>query len=90
MMLNSLVAHMKLKHAMANDTLPDDLDLDYPSLEVVERPIQYALVTIFSLTAALSLTGNITVILVLSLGHRYSTPSLNCFIQNFPSLIQAH
>lgn len=49
-----------------------DLDIDYPSLEAVEAPVQLGLVTLFSLTACLSLSGNLTVIAVLSLGKRYT------------------
>lgn len=48
------------------------IDFDYPSLEVVEPPIQAALVLLFSVTATLSLSGNLTVIVILSLGKRYS------------------
>ena len=44
--------------------------IDYPSLDMVEPPVKTALVWIYSLTAALSVAGNITVIAVLSLGKR--------------------
>lgn len=49
-----------------------DVDIDYPSLEAVEAPVQLGLITLFSLTACLSLSGNLTVIAVLSLGKRYT------------------
>jgi hypothetical protein len=44
--------------------------IDYPSLDMVEPPVKTALVWIYSLTAALSVAGNITVIAVLSFGKR--------------------
>nr|QEE04287.1 GPCR A44 [Nilaparvata lugens] len=56
-------------------------DYDYPSLEVVEPPIQVALVILFSVTATLSLSGNVTVIIVLSLGKR-SSSDLKAFLIN--------
>lgn len=45
-------------------------DVDYPSLEVVDADLQLILVILFSLTACLSLTGNLTVIAILVLGKR--------------------
>jgi hypothetical protein len=44
--------------------------IDYPSLDMVEPPVKTALVWIYSLTAAISVAGNITVIAVLSFGKR--------------------
>jgi hypothetical protein len=44
--------------------------IDYPSLDIVEPPVKSALVWIYSLTAALSVAGNVTVIAVLSFGKR--------------------
>jgi len=44
--------------------------IDYPSLDMVEPPVKTALVWIYSLTAALSVAGNVTVIAVLSFGKR--------------------
>lgn len=44
--------------------------IDYPSLDMVEPPVKTALVWIYSLTAALSVAGNVTVIVVLSFGKR--------------------
>jgi hypothetical protein len=54
-----------------NSTPFEILDLDYPSLEIVEPPVQIGLVVLFSLTATISLVGNLTVILVLTCGKRY-------------------
>jgi hypothetical protein len=55
------------RHLNENDI--SDL-IDYPSLDMVEPPVKTALVWIYSLTAALSVAGNVTVIAVLSLGKR--------------------
>jgi hypothetical protein len=55
------------QHLNVNDL--SDL-IDYPSLDIVEPPVKSALVWIYSLTAALSIAGNITVIAVLSFGKR--------------------
>lgn len=44
--------------------------IDYPSLDIVEPSVKSALVWIYSLTAALSVAGNVTVIAVLSFGKR--------------------
>jgi hypothetical protein len=52
-----------------NDSDLSDL-IDYPSLDMVEPPVKMALVWIYSLTAAISVAGNIIVITVLSLGKR--------------------
>ncbi|XP_075215220.1 RYamide receptor-like [Lycorma delicatula] len=62
-----------------SEDIPDDYD--YPSLEVVEPPIQAALVLLFSVTATLSLSGNLTVIIILSLGKR-SSGDLKAFLIN--------
>jgi len=51
-----------------NENLSDLID--YPSLDIVEPPVKSALVWIYSLTAALSVAGNVTVIAVLSFGKR--------------------
>lgn len=55
------------RHLNENDL--SDL-IDYPSLDIVEPPVKSALVWIYSLTAALSVAGNVTVIAVLSFGKR--------------------
>jgi len=55
------------QHLNKNDL--SDL-IDYPSLDIVEPPVKSALVWIYSLTAALSVAGNVTVIAVLSFGKR--------------------
>jgi hypothetical protein len=55
------------RHLNENDL--SDL-IDYPSLDIVEPPVKMALVWIYSLTAALSVAGNVTVIAVLSFGKR--------------------
>ena len=55
------------QHLKKNDL--SDL-IDYPSLDIVEPPVKSALVWIYSLTAALSIAGNVTVIAVLSFGKR--------------------
>ena len=55
------------QHLNENDL--SDL-IDYPSLDIVEPPVKSALVWIYSLTAALSVAGNVTVIAVLSFGKR--------------------
>jgi hypothetical protein len=44
--------------------------IDYPSLDMVDPPVKTALVWIYSVTAALSVAGNVTVIAVLSFGKR--------------------
>jgi len=55
------------QHLNENDI--SDL-IDYPSLDIVEPPVKSVLVWIYSLTAALSVAGNVTVIAVLSFGKR--------------------
>ncbi|XP_033606134.1 gastrin/cholecystokinin type B receptor isoform X3 [Cryptotermes secundus] len=55
--------------------------IDYPSLDMVEPPVKTALVWIYSLTAALSVAGNVTVIVVLSFGKR-SSGDLRAFLIN--------
>jgi len=55
------------QHLNVNDL--SDL-IDYPSLDIVEPPVKSALIWIYSLTAALSVAGNVTVIAVLSFGKR--------------------
>jgi hypothetical protein len=62
----NLSAFIRL-HLNENDL--SDL-IDYPSLDMVEPPVKMALVWIYSLTAAISVAGNITVIAVLSFGKR--------------------
>ncbi|BES87428.1 7 transmembrane receptor (rhodopsin family) [Nesidiocoris tenuis] len=66
-----------------NDTIFDlkNVSFDYPSLEIVEEPIQTALVTIFSVTAFFSLASNVCVILVLSISTRTSR-ELKSFLVN--------
>ncbi|GFG30044.1 hypothetical protein Cfor_12342, partial [Coptotermes formosanus] len=66
------------RHLNENDI--SDL-IDYPSLDMVEPPVKTALVWIYSLTAALSVAGNVTVIAVLSLGKR-SSGDLRAFLIN--------
>ncbi|XP_054258129.1 tachykinin-like peptides receptor 99D [Macrosteles quadrilineatus] len=63
-----------------NGTL-EILDIDYPSLEAVDTPFQVCLVVLFSLTACLSLGGNLTVIAILTFGKR-SSGDLRAFLIN--------
>nr|XP_018911135.1 PREDICTED: neuropeptide Y receptor-like isoform X1 [Bemisia tabaci]XP_018911136.1 PREDICTED: neuropeptide Y receptor-like isoform X1 [Bemisia tabaci] len=52
-----------------------------PSLEVLEPEFQVALILIYSLTATLSLTGNLTVVMILGFGKR-SSGDLRLFLIN--------
>lgn len=47
-----------------------DLERLFPSMEAVSGDMQVFLVSVYSLAAALSLIGNVTVILVLAFGKR--------------------
>lgn len=47
-----------------------DLERLFPSMEAVSADVQVFLVAVYSLAAALSLLGNVTVILVLAFGKR--------------------
>lgn len=47
-----------------------DLERLFPSMEAVSADMQVFLVSVYSLAAALSLIGNVTVILVLAFGKR--------------------
>ncbi|KAF6208108.1 hypothetical protein GE061_016558 [Apolygus lucorum] len=58
-----------------------NVSFDYPSLEIVEEPIQIALVTVFSVTAFFSLASNICVIIVLTVSTRTSR-ELKAFLIN--------
>ncbi|KAG8287399.1 hypothetical protein J6590_039023 [Homalodisca vitripennis] len=61
---------LDLDHQSSLNTTNTSLDVDYPSLEAVDVPFQVTLVTLFSLTACLSLGGNLTVIAILTFGKR--------------------
>ena len=47
-----------------------DLERLFPSMEAVSADLQVFLIAVYSLAAALSLLGNVTVILVLAFGKR--------------------
>ncbi|XP_046667617.1 RYamide receptor-like [Homalodisca vitripennis] len=72
---------LDLDHQSSLNTTNTSLDVDYPSLEAVDVPFQVTLVTLFSLTACLSLGGNLTVIAILTFGKR-SSGDLRAFLIN--------
>ncbi|XP_063865353.1 RYamide receptor-like isoform X2 [Scylla paramamosain] len=56
-----------------------DLERLFPSMEAVSADMQVFLIAVYSLAAALSLLGNVTVILVLAFGKR---SSVRCYLIN--------